>query len=256
MADELGADERRQLERQIEEHELVSRRKVLLAAARPCVYLREKGASKRPAVGASRVGGTPDLPAGVDWPQSDEGAYLFFVCQINLAACPPTPPLPDSGLLSFFVEEDEEASDVFHQVLYFADADDLKRVKLPTDSEMLLEDRRLEAPRGLRFTRGISLPDYYDEWTARHFEEEDDEALDRYIELLDSLGEEDAAGRMLGYPSLANRGSQPKDKVLLLQLASIDEMSWWDAGALQFFVGRKQLARRKFTDTEAEIYTS
>jgi uncharacterized protein YwqG len=255
MADELNAPERRELDRLIEEHDLARRRPALRKVARPCVYLEEKKAAKRPPVGASRVGGTPDLPAGVEWPQADEGAYLFFVGQINLAECPPTPPLPASGLLSFFVEEDEDAGDVFHQVLYSADTGALKRAKLPGDGEMLLEDRQLEAPRGLRFTRGISLPAYYDQWTGSHFKN-DDEALDRYLDLKDALSEEGAVGRMLGYPSFANRSPLPKEKVLLLQLASIDEMAWWDAGAIQFFVGRKQLARGKFTDTEAEIYTS
>ncbi|HWI08305.1 MAG TPA: DUF1963 domain-containing protein, partial [Solirubrobacteraceae bacterium] len=57
------------------------------------------------AVGGSRLGGDPDLPAGTAWPHID-GRALAFVAQIDLAELPPldsAPLLPSGGLLSLFV---------------------------------------------------------------------------------------------------------------------------------------------------------
>ena len=51
----------------------------------------------------SRLGGRPNLPAGLDWPASAKGP-LAFVAQIDLAVIPPIPELglPPSGSLFFF----------------------------------------------------------------------------------------------------------------------------------------------------------
>ncbi|GAK72874.1 DUF1963 domain-containing protein [Agrobacterium rubi] len=66
---------------------------------------------------ASRIGGGPDLPAGV-WPSNERGMRHPFLMQINLAeikaACGPMQPLPDEGLLSFFVHDDALLLDVVY----------------------------------------------------------------------------------------------------------------------------------------------
>ncbi|WP_309714583.1 DUF1963 domain-containing protein [Armatimonas sp.] len=59
-------------------------------------------------VGASKRGGTPDLPTGFVWPERD-GQQCGFLCQINLAEVLPYDTgklLPEAGLLSFFLRED------------------------------------------------------------------------------------------------------------------------------------------------------
>lgn len=60
------------------------------------------------AIGASRIGGAPDLPPGVEWPRI-EGAPLAFLAQIDLAelrGMAGAEDLPDSGLLAFFYDAD------------------------------------------------------------------------------------------------------------------------------------------------------
>ncbi len=68
-------------------------------------------------VGASRIGGGPDLPIGV-WPTNARGMRHPFLMQIDLAevasACGPMPPLPEAGLLSFFVHGDDLRVDVVY----------------------------------------------------------------------------------------------------------------------------------------------
>lgn len=60
-------------------------------------------------IGASKIGGCPDLPPGVEWPHWHEP--LAFIGQFNLAEVAPFDRerlLPTRGLLSFFYETDGE----------------------------------------------------------------------------------------------------------------------------------------------------
>jgi hypothetical protein len=59
------------------------------------------------ALGATRIAGPPDLPAGTDWP-SLQGRRLPLVFQLALAdvaAFPATPQLPSGGTLWFFAAQ-------------------------------------------------------------------------------------------------------------------------------------------------------
>ena len=61
-------------------------------------------------LGASKVGGAPDLPADTPWPTSDDGAPLPFIAQLhlaNIALYDPEGDLPHAGLLSFFYAVNE-----------------------------------------------------------------------------------------------------------------------------------------------------
>lgn len=53
-------------------------------------------------LGASKIGGLPDLPAGVSWPNYQGGKPLAFLAQINLSDLRVDCELPQSGMLSFF----------------------------------------------------------------------------------------------------------------------------------------------------------
>jgi uncharacterized protein YwqG len=60
-------------------------------------------------IGSSRIGGTPDLPDTILWPQSD-GKSLSFIAQINLteiAEAWPQALLPSSGILYFFYDAEQ-----------------------------------------------------------------------------------------------------------------------------------------------------
>ncbi|AKF03120.1 hypothetical protein DB32_000269 [Sandaracinus amylolyticus] len=91
----------------------------LFGYAAPC-FLVERLTRGAGGVGASRLGGAPDLPATLAWPTRG-ATHLTFVAQIDLSALTPdwVPDLPRSGWLYFFVGRDEPAWDVAHEVLYF-----------------------------------------------------------------------------------------------------------------------------------------
>ncbi len=65
-------------------------------------------------IGASRVGGEPDLPAGTSWP-AHNGKPMAFVAQIDLAEVTEhTDELPKQGWLVFFMDIDAPAATVLH----------------------------------------------------------------------------------------------------------------------------------------------
>lgn len=82
----------------------------LVALAQPAIKIHLEPADEaRTPVGASKVGGLPDLPAGAEWPRWHEP--MAFLAQFNLAEVAPFDVegvLPDRGLLSFFFETDGE----------------------------------------------------------------------------------------------------------------------------------------------------
>lgn len=84
----------------------------LRALRRPSIRLvvdadRDEDEDDSP-IGASRIGGLPDLPPGVEWPRI-EGRSLSFLAQIRLEelrGLPGAEELPASGLLVFFYDAD------------------------------------------------------------------------------------------------------------------------------------------------------
>jgi len=99
--------------------------------ARSCCRIeRTLAPEDRILVGASKFGGSPDVPAGFAWPHA-EGAGgpepMEFVGQVRLADLPaPLPePVPREGLLSFFTRWDEG------RVFYYPDGTALRRTAGP-----------------------------------------------------------------------------------------------------------------------------
>jgi hypothetical protein len=81
------------------------------------VSLVEEPYGEEVPLGASRIGGGPDLPPDV-WPSNGRGMRHPFLLQINLAevtaTCGSMGPLPEDGLLSFFVHDDALLVDVVY----------------------------------------------------------------------------------------------------------------------------------------------
>jgi hypothetical protein len=158
--------------------------------ALPCFTLVPEAGGVRAPLGASRLGGRPDLPATMLWPRVG-GAYLSFVAQLDLASLPPLPesPLPPAGLLSFFLGASELAKDIEHRVLLVEDAA-LVRARLPAGAPMR-ED--LGGPAGYdpvvpRIATAVSLPGYGSRLPRQLSFADDDAAMERYHELVESLG--------------------------------------------------------------------
>jgi hypothetical protein len=104
---EVQERQRRDLLARIDAVGLSARRDELAALLKPAIALHTRAATPADlAVGASRVGGEPDLPPGQAWPAGTEGP-LHFVLQVRLedvAVFDLEERLPATGLLSVFCD--------------------------------------------------------------------------------------------------------------------------------------------------------
>lgn len=121
------------------EHDLSELFDRAVATREPCIPLKSSESAPVP-IGASKLGGLPDLPPGTPWPRRGERP-LMFLAQFNLADLPKPdvqPGLPASGLLSFWYDTADEPWGFdpkdrgSFQVLYTdAPTDQLHRTDLP-----------------------------------------------------------------------------------------------------------------------------
>ncbi len=176
-------------------------------------------------LGASRMGGRPDLPPGEPWPSRD-GWPLSFIVQVDLATVDTGGILPADGLLSLFYDAvdmpwgREEGDEDGTVVLWTPPGTPLERRDFPDDLDE--EDGRIDPLR-------VALA-----------------AID---------GDEHAAmHRLLGTPDwiqtdLTGHGT------LLFQIGSDYDfdMSWGDGGALYVFLPPDALARRDWSAARTVI---
>jgi uncharacterized protein YwqG len=267
--------------RALEENGLSKYGPALAQLVRPAVELQTESVDPGAlALGASRMGGAPDLPARFRWP-TYAGKHLAFVAQIDLgevARVMPDGPLPKRGHLWFFYAPDQEhwgfdpkdaGSSVVH---YEADARLVRRA-LPDD---LPEEGRF-APCAVRLRPYEDIPDGTD---ARNPTAGADETTQgRYDDARSSVTSA-TSHKLLGYPEPiqdameiecamvtngvymgdANGYQHPRFKELdatkydwrlLLQIDSDDaaKMMWGDAGRLYFWIRDQDLRERRFNKT-------
>lgn len=234
-------------------------------------------------VGASKLGGLPDLPPGTAWPQGNESAFSF-IAQMNLEQIKPYDSdnlLPDKGMLYFFHDLEAEAYGYDpkdkrgHTVLYFdGDLSGLTRTQPP---KPLSDDKRFDAA-AVRFYCEENLPHFFSSPFQKlsQFSRSDSEA---YWAIVDEetgsyfnklLGHSDnMQGAMESVCQLATNGiycdssahKDPRaealekdccDWKLLMQIDSNDElgMMWGvNCGRLYLWIREQDLANRNFDNT-------
>lgn len=225
--------------------------------ARPSIRLQPTGAAA-----ATRFGGLPDLPVGVEWPRRD-GVPLEFLAQLDLGELAPLDldgALPAAGRLYVFYDAEaqpwgERGQEAAWRVIY---------------GEASSGFRPAAPPAGLRRTfTGVPLAASIDV-TLPDYEEAEIDALkladaqnDAYYELREEVGQMNVGvgtrHRVLGHPD-AIQGSVAADVVtatgrgpaeawrLLLQIDSDDGPGWmWgDAGSLYLMIHADDLRARRF----------
>lgn len=97
----------RELDRLIDSEDFQEHRQAIHDLARPALLLRtQKTSESGIAVGASKIGGMPDLPDNTRWPLYKNGKPLAFLAQLDLAEIARLGTiiegLPTEGLLSVF----------------------------------------------------------------------------------------------------------------------------------------------------------
>lgn len=155
----------------------------LLRLARPALRMEQtKADDRRIPVGASKIGGLPDLPPGFSWPFGGDCRAIYnddtegeerlagFLAQVNFAEVAHTQAaardLPPTGLLSFFCFQDIENDDpdvIGAKAIFFPDTKELMRTKPP---EELTEGNGVIPARRLTFAETLDLPaDWKGPWS-------------------------------------------------------------------------------------------
>jgi uncharacterized protein YwqG len=138
----------------------------LVELARPCIAMAAKNSGPLNHMGCCRLGGIPDVPAEFVWPKN-----TAFLMQLNLAQIGPLDEsnrLPRSGMLYFFLGDDEARGSLPHQVIYSAAAPDQLRPAATPPGYNQSDSREYEGGDTnvvykafeLAFQSSISLPHY------------------------------------------------------------------------------------------------
>jgi uncharacterized protein YwqG len=206
----------------------------ILGTVRPGLNMRiTPAAMDALALGQSRLGGQPDMPPGVAWPEC-EGVPLSFLAQINLAetaAFEAARELPDSGQLLFFYDAEQSrwgfdpADGKYFRVLHYA-GDDLVRAPFP---DGLDEDGRFKAGR-VAYELSVFLPDRESlAWEQWKLTEEQDAAYDDVWWALANAA--DVGSKLLGHPDLIQGDMQEECALVTNGIYCGDPSNWKDARA-------------------------
>lgn len=193
---------------------------------------------------ASRIGGLPDLPAGVAWPRSGK-TPLQFVAQVRLdetGVHDVQALLPKAGLLSFFLQASADAGDYLEtaRVLFFGELDDLRSTEPPKD---LVQGAY--SPRSVKASADLRLPSPGGPVTDA-LKLNEDEKTRYWDDVFLKLIPEDPSHRLLGYPDMTTQFAIDKDTALLLQLDTDGDMQFGDAQPVLFHIPHKALLARDF----------
>lgn len=225
----------------------------------------------------SKMGGSPSLPKGMEWP-SWKGTSLAFLAQIDLSELPRPIPMedwPSDGTLYFFYHPEQET--------WGFDPNDRGSWRVlyspgPTSQTLVVLKSESVFPEfALRFEPLHSLPDILRLGLSP--EEAPDEVLDRADELKLLPFDGAPQHQIGGYPNAVqnddmelecqlasngvycggDRGDQPRaaelesgvaDWKLLLQIDTDEEadMMWGDEGMLYFWIREQDLKKRDFSN--------
>ena len=240
------------------------------------------------ALGASKVGGAPDLPATTTWPDK-QGVPLSFVAQVQLTDVHPydvTQSLPSIGLLSFFYDSQQatygtDPSDRDGWRVFYFDGASAQLQRRPPPQALPATARF--KPSSVAYSQILTLAQQPAleipglSWTPD---------MQRAYESATSDVTGNPSGtpqhQLLGHPntlqddmriqcqlasngiSMANAASDPRTAVLsagatgwrlLLQVDSDDRagIRWADSGMLYYWIEQTALARRDFGNVWAAL---
>ncbi|MGI4875690.1 MAG: YwqG family protein [Janthinobacterium lividum] len=252
----------------------------------PCIRLRYSLVEDAAvAVGASKLGGLPDLPPGTAWPTFD-GLPLSFLGQLNLAELPDAEVrnlLPQQGMLSFFhsVTNDDYEKSPHAVVLSPVPASELACRPQPADWP---DGEEVFKTGALAMAVEQSLPSDMGEYARAVFHDAPPSEWSSYCELAEPDNSRETTNKVFGYAArnldddlevvaeiiyagrdatgwqaYADQLSVPEKTaiadnwLLLLQLDYNDDlgMGFGDMDQFYFWIRKTDLANRDFTKVVA-----
>ena len=225
------------------------------------------------AIHNSIIGGKPYWPKDKKYPKTKEGKSLFLLAQLNFEEMPQVTQFPSSGILQFYIADDQLHGLDFDTPLdQIIDKPDGYRViyhsEVYSDPQMLehdvpdsssLQNFPVEQSLSLKFCVEQELPgtgDYRFHNALEPFGEVDEDCI---YEVFDYLFENiDETGTKLGGnafftqhdPRESNKGDE--DWTLLFQIDSTNkngvQINWGDLGVANFFIQPEALKSKDFSN--------
>lgn len=220
-------------------------------AQRAVVLIPTRVDEKKLALGATKLGGHPDLEPSVKWPRV-KGEPLTFLAQLDLAdfaRALPKGALPPAGRLSFFmgnVGGSERAGYCENAVVLFTKPGaKLERREVPDD----FFDRIYQAC-SVRLHETISLPSYNNVHVTSVLK---GDALKKYGE--EVWDQSAPLIQVFGYREHGYDAEAKKREQMLLQLPGDDQsdMEFGDVEAVSFFIDKAKLAAGDFRKVTPKI---
>ncbi len=231
----------------------------LLRLARPALRMKKSAAAdSKIAVGASKIGGHPDLPPGFTWPPGGDCHAIYnddtggtdrlagFLAQVNFAEIAHTQAarvLPDMGLLSFFCFQDIENDNpdaIGAKAIFFPDPAGLVRTKPPkklTAGNGVIRAHRLTFEETLDLPEHSSGPEGQGPW-GRELVPDPDRDYDEVLDYFRDLNFEN----FLGY-GRATSGGDPTPSKKSRHLIVLDNAA---ECKLHIQISQRDLAAHKF----------
>ena len=273
----------RRLEDAIGEYGLDAYRDAILATVRPAIYLG-LGEAGQGSVGQSRIGGFPDLPDSIPWPEDPVlGRLRSFILQINLAELPAFPenPLPRAGMLYLFLDENEDDAD---QLVLYTGGEPLRPRQPEADAQFITDWYDDLAAHRLTFELGPDIP----RWATEDYYALIEAGIDDEEDALGDVGRalsDGSVGKLLGHAG--GIGHDPREDAYvvrevnaewlydyarrgeldmagaarwtnLLTVDSIDEagLMFGDVGYLQLLVHEDDLRREELSRVYVNLESS
>lgn len=199
-------------------------------------------------LGATKLGGHPDLPARTKWPRASKQP-LTFLAQIDLAEVAPLLPegaLPEAGLLSFFLANDPEGAAGYCEkakVLFSEPGAELVRREVPEDFyDVIFQAAKVE----LHAT--VTLPSPTNKHVGKVLRgKKRDVYEDQVYEACDAA--EPLVPQLLGFRRHGYDAEEPGTSEMLLQLPGDDQtdMEFGDVEILGIYLARKRLEAGDFS---------
>lgn len=232
-----------------------------------------------PGILDSKIGGLPYWPPAMDYPTDAKGEKLSLLAQINFDQFPAEAPLPQQGMLQFFIGQDDlfgadfdaptEQNDfrvVYHKTIDPAvTQEQVRGLDIPTNDDVEFSPIFREAALSAEKTTScMSSEDArFDPLFSQVVKEligDEPKTAYGYLPkgdweyLFDQFYT--TGHRMLGYPYFTQYDPREPDSpydTLLLQIDSAgvgrkDYVLWGDCGVGNFFIPRDKLERGDFTD--------
>lgn len=262
-------------------HGLASYAGPLRRHARQTLRLRTTEPEDYATPGSTRIGGTPDLPPGLDYPSTDGKLWRFFA-QIDLAAIAALQSwLPRTGRLYFFCEGQEHGDGV--RVLHSdAPAAELRPHVWPEGAEFADGFDVGDAHEGYKvgIDSTVSVPNLYNAGGGRLIGEDavlleiegNDELQEAWWALEAELTGDDErrnGAHLMNAHVLTQhenpqeqasreKGGLPEEWINLLTLRSDDKpgFCFWDAGTFTFSIHEKDLALGDFSRVHGSLESS